>query len=143
MGLAGSSARNGEILTGEMHQTSVYGCASGHNSVRWQFLVGHPKIGGAMAGKHPNLLKAVLILQLCHSFPRRQLAGFMLFVDAIFAATEFQFGTLCAKFGDLFRHRRCLRALYLTCHSCSPVSRNELEIASVVPEPLFPSALYR
>ena len=75
-----------------------------------------------MAGKQPDLFEAVLVDELCNSLPRRQLAGLVLLFDALFAAAEFEFGTLRAKFGNLVRHRRCLWPFYLSCHSF-PVSR--------------------
>jgi hypothetical protein len=76
-----------------------------------------------MASEKTDLLKAFLVDKLRHPLPRRQLAGVVLFFDAIFAATEFQLGTLRAKAGDLLRHRCCLGAFSLGCHFCSGVRR--------------------
>ena len=119
MRLAGSSACDGKILASQMHQAPVDVCASGHHSVGRHFLFGHPEIGCAMSGEESDLFEAAPIHQPCDSFPRGQLAGRVLRVDALLAAAEFGLGTPCVKLGNLIAERLLLWNLFLLSHSCS------------------------
>ena len=50
-----------------------------------------------MKGKQSDLLEAARSTSLCNAFPRRQLAGGVLFLDASLAAAEFKLRALSAR----------------------------------------------
>ena len=84
-----------------------------------QLFVGHAEVSGAMLGKETDFLEAALVDQHGHAFPRGELAGGMVLVNALFAAAEFEFGALVAKVGNLVGHRGFFYGLCLFGHPCS------------------------
>ena len=93
-----------------------------------------------MLGKEADLLKAALVNEAGDALARGELAGGMVFVDALFAAAEFEFGAPVAKVGNLVGHRGLLCSLCLLGHPCSWFSRNEFGSWHVALQPLCPTA---
>ena len=117
MRLSGGAAPHGEILAGKMHLAAFDLRASRDHAIGGHLFAGHPKIGRAMKSKQSDLLKAVWVNQSCNAFPCRQLAGCVLFLNALLAAAEFKLRAFCLKAGYLFGH--CLLTFFLLSHLCS------------------------
>ncbi len=105
MHFAGSPACDREILAGEMDESAIDRGAAGNHPIGRHRLVGHTEVASPVIRKQANLLKAVAIHQLLHSFTRCELAGRMLLRDAFLAAAEFDGGSPRTQVGNLFVHR--------------------------------------
>ena len=124
MRLACRSTAHGKILAGKMHQAAVDVRAPGHHPIGGHLFSGHPKISGAMKGKQSDLLEAAGVHQPCHPLPRRQLAGRMLFLNALLATAEFELRAFRVQRGNLLGHCLLLTICLLR-HPCSWIRRYE------------------
>jgi hypothetical protein len=99
--LTGGAATHREVLACKMYQSTIDVGGASHHAIRRQFLSRHAKQVGAMRGKHPRFLETVGIDQLLNPFTRGKFPCFVLFLDAVFTATQRQLLALLAKVQDL------------------------------------------
>ena len=114
-GLAERAAEDGEVLGKDVHLAAVDGAVAGHDAVAEVGLLLHVEVGAAVGDEHVEFLERAFVEQQCDALAGRQLALFVLFVDAFLAAAHAGFATLVEQlFNLLFKSHNLflLRGLY-------------------------------
>ncbi len=96
------AADDGEILSKNIDQATVYSGTASYNSIAWINLFFHVKIRAAVSYEHIEFFETVRIHQQIDAFARGKLAFFMLRGNAFRASTQLGFFPFFAQLENWF-----------------------------------------